>query len=286
MNLLLAEASELSAKGELWLDDRRAEHLQKVLKVEVGQSIKVGVLGGRQGIAEVLGVESGSVQLAVPPELVHPVDCLETEDPPPTLPPALDVILALPRPQALHRVLQSAATMGVRRLDLVRSWRVEKSFFHSPSLGEASIRKHLWLGAEQGMVTRLPEVHIHPVLRPFLEHLKAEDTAQTLRLLAHPEASRALQDVWGDRVRGDGVWGDGVRCNSVRGDRVQRSSAGRLQVAIGPEGGWIDREVESLEGLGFHGVRLGPWILKVENALTAMLAQLDLLWRTTAATGC
>lgn len=260
MNLLLAEASELSAEGELWLDDRRAEHLQKVLKVEVGQSIKVGVLGGRKGIAEVLGVESGSVQLAVPPELAHPVDCHETEDPPPTLPPALDVILALPRPQALHRVLQSAATMGVRRLDLVRSWRVEKSFFHSPSLGEASIRKHLWLGAEQGMVTRLPEVHIHPVLRPFLEHLKAEDTAQTLRLLAHPEASRALQDVWGDGVRGSG--------------------AGRLQVAIGPEGGWIDREVESLEGLGFHGVRLGPWILKVENALTAMLAQLDLLWRT------
>lgn len=260
MNLLLAEASELSADGVLWLDDRRGDHLRKVLKVEVGQSIKVGLLGGRRGIAEVLAVETGRVQLRIPLELARPLDA-EGEQSATSSRPALDVILALPRPQALHRVLQSVATMGVRRLDLVRSWRVEKSFFHSPSLGEASIRKHLWLGAEQGMVTRLPDVHIHPILRPFLEHLEAEDATQTLRLVAHPEAPNDLEAVWNNDSRGSG--------------------AQRVQVAIGPEGGWIDREVESLEGLGFHGVRLGSWILKVENALTAVLAQLDLLERST-----
>ena len=256
MNLLLAEASELSTDGILSLNDRRADHLRKVLKVEVGQRLKVGVLGGRQGAAEVISVDSEKIQLAVPLDLAQ---ASEPEGDRAAAEPSLDVVLALPRPQALHRVLQSAATMGVRRLDLVRSWRVEKSFFHSPSLSEASIRKHLWLGAEQGMVTRLPEVRIYPVLRPFLDLLAVEETTRTLRLLTHPEASKDLEDVWHGQVETEGPQ--------------------RLQVAIGPEGGWIDREVESLEALGFRGVRLGPWILKVENALTAVLAQLDLLQR-------
>lgn len=247
MNLLLLEAAELDADGILRLADRRAEHLLAVLKVEVGQAVRVGVLGGRSGRAEVVAVESGRVDVAVPSELLESGPALRACE--------VDVILALPRPQALHRVLQTTAAMGVRRLYLVRSWRVEKSFFGSPSLSPESIRKHLWLGAEQGMVTRLPEVRIHRILRPFWEQLEVTEGQEALRLVAHPEASRTI-----DQVVGEGT-----------------PTGPGLEVAIGPEGGWIDREVERFMELGFHDVRLGPWILKVENALTALLAQLDMV---------
>lgn len=261
MNLLLVEAHEVSADGIVELVDRRADHLRKVLKVEVGQTLKIGLIDGGRGKGRVVDVTSDAILIEMPPDL----DAGDRETRP-----EIDIILALPRPQALHRFLQTVATMSVRRLDLLRSWRVEKSFFGSPSLSPESIRKHLLLGAEQGMVTRLPEVGIHTKFRPFLESFSADgrdstegDSAQdgTLRLLTHPGAPQAIEEV------------------VARASAASSSGMRRWVIAIGPEGGWIDREVESFEELGFHSVHLGPWILKVENALTATLAQLELLYR-------
>lgn len=265
MNLLLVARPEIDPRGRVRLSDRRAEHLCKVLGAEVGQGVKVGVIDGGRGVAEVLEVGPSAIVLEIPPGIVEggaaPVDLL----------PEVDVILALPRPQALHRVLQTIATMSVRRLDLVRSWRVEKSFFASPSVSPPSIEKHLWLGAEQGAVTRLPEVHVHPQFRPFIESLTLEtasppspsqrgETETTthgdLRLIAHPGVPTAIEEAV-----------------------ATRPGVGRVLLAIGPEGGWIDRELESFADVGFQGVHLGPWILKVENALTAALAQLELAKR-------
>ncbi len=248
MNLLLVTADEVDAAGQVCLTDRRAEHLRRILKVEPGQRLRLGVIDGGRGHGRVLSVDESGVRLVL-------ADGFDLQTPP-EAEVQLEVILALPRPQALHRVLQSVATMGAQRLDLVRSWRVEKSFFSSPSLSPESIRKHLWLGAEQGMVNRLPEVHVRPRLAAFLDDLKGRRSPQTLSLLAHPEAAWPIEQAV-------------QKCNAAR----------RVQVAIGPEGGWIDREVESFTGLGFQPVLLGPWILKVENALTAMLAQLELLRR-------
>ena len=265
MNLLLVTAEEVDAGGHVLLTDRRADHLRRVLKVEVGQQVRLGVLDGDRGLGRVVAVDAAGIELALgdgfggePSVVASECELEHTHE----MEPEVEVILALPRPQALHRLLQSVATMGVRRLDLVRSWRVEKSFFGSPSVTPEAIRKHLWLGAEQGMLNRLPEVHVEPRLGPFFDALEERGTADTLSLLAHPEAPRRIEDV----------------VPSYGGCR-------RVRIAIGPEGGWIDREVERFVALGFHAVQLGPWILKVENALTAMLAQLHLLrrWHDAAA---
>lgn len=240
MNLLLLAPEEVEHDGSVWLDDRRAEHLRKVLRVEAGRLLRAGVLGGRCGTAEVQRVAADGVALRL------------TLDGPPSPAAVVDLIVALPRPQALHRTLQLAAAMGVGRLDLIRSWRVEKSFFSSPSLAPDAIRRHLLLGAEQGMITRLPSVHIHHRFKPFLDEL--DPATGALRLLAHPEAA-LLEAVW------------------------PQEASGRLTVAIGPEGGWIDREVASFRALGFLPFSLGPWILRVEAAVAAALAQLALLKR-------
>ena len=55
--------------------------------------------------------------------------------------------------------------------------------------------------------------------------------------------------------------------------------AGPVTLAIGPEGGWIDRELASLAGLGFRAVRLGAAVLRADTAVAALLAQIDLLRR-------
>ncbi len=248
MNLLLLERSEIAPDGTVTLADRRAEHIRKILRAEVGRTLRVGVLGEGMGVGTVLGLSSADVSLAVE---------IRGEPPPP---PWIDLIVALPRPAVLHRVLQTASAMGVGTLHLTTSWRVEKSFFSSPSLSESSIRKHLLLGAEQGMTTRIPEVHQHRLLVPFVRQLaepSPEPCEPPRRLLAHPESALPIESAF-----------------ELLPDR------GRLEVAIGPEGGWIDREVETFREAGFQSVSLGPWILRVEAAVAATLAQVDLLQRS------
>ncbi|WP_178101944.1 16S rRNA (uracil(1498)-N(3))-methyltransferase, partial [Pseudomonas yangonensis] len=70
------------------------------------------------------------------------------DQPPPAKLP-LTLILALPRPKMLKRVLQTVSAMGVPRLVLVNSYRVEKSFWQTPFLDPEALREQLILGLEQ-----------------------------------------------------------------------------------------------------------------------------------------
>jgi RsmE family RNA methyltransferase len=47
-----------------------------------------------------------------------------------------------------------------------------------------------------------------------------------------------------------------------------------VTLAIGPEGGWIPYEVDLLNKAGLQPVQLGDRILRVETAVTALLARL------------
>lgn len=256
MNLLLIDPDEIAPDGRANLDGRRGRHLVRVLRVVTGQRVRAGVVGGATGTAEVLRIEGDAVEVRV-----------ETDREPPPVPPAPpaetpDLVLALPRPKALRRVLRLAATMGVARLDLVNAWRVEKSFFESPVLAPEAIRRELLLGAEQGGTTRLPEVALHRLLMPFLNTLEADP--RTPRLLAHPSAP-------------DPIEGAIEKARAGReADRPHRSL-----IAIGPEGGWIEKELRSLQALHFHPVHLGPWTLTTEAAVAVTLGQLALLARRT-----
>jgi 16S rRNA U1498 N3-methylase RsmE len=182
---------------------------------EPGRRLRAGVLGGATGSAEVLAVDGESVEVRFEP------------GPGPEEAGGVDLVLALPRPKALRRILRLTATMGVRRLDLVNAWRVEKSFFDSPVLEAGSIRRELVLGAEQGGTTRLPEVAVHRLLMPFLGALAEKGTDEGPRLLAHPGAPDPIEAVL------EAVLGAGPRPLL---DPL---------LALGPEGGWIDRELSA-----------------------------------------
>nr|XP_061804816.1 ribosomal RNA small subunit methyltransferase E 1-like [Nerophis lumbriciformis] len=247
MNLLLVEAGELSDDGRVRLAGRRARHLLKVLRVKPGRRLRAAVVSGAIGEAEVEQIDGHEVVLRF--ELSELASAPE---------PWLDLILALPRPAVLHRVLQTAATVGVGRLWLINSWRVEKSFFSSPALEDDAIQRHLLLGAEQGGVTHLPEVRLEKLFVPFLERL-GRPAESTRRVLAEPRCGTLIEDYFASL------------------DALP--SEVRFQLAIGPEGGWIEREVESFGEASFAAVELGPWVLRVETAVAAAVAQLELLRR-------
>jgi uncharacterized membrane protein YgdD (TMEM256/DUF423 family)/16S rRNA U1498 N3-methylase RsmE len=180
MNLVLLEPGDLVDAARAIVRGRRLAHVREVHRAGVGDALRAGVVGGRMGTATVLRMDDESLELSL----------ALADEPPPRL--ELTLVLALPRPKVLARVLQCVAAMGVKRLHLMNAWRVEKSFWRSPALRPERIRENLLLGLEQGCDTILPEVWQHPLLRPFVEDELPALSAGTIRLVADPRAAASF----------------------------------------------------------------------------------------------
>ena len=59
-----------------------------------------------------------------------------------------------------------------------------------------------------------------------------------------------------------------------RGSLTLLTRNGASSYFIGPEGGFIEYEIEKLKETGFEAVHLGPRILRVENAVPTILGRL------------
>jgi len=245
MNLILLFPEEVQG-DRVTLTDHRAEHIRTVLRSTEGDQLRVGLLNGPIGTATVESVARREVALR-----------LELHGPVPLIPPTA-LILALPRPIMLKRVLAQATALGVARIFLINANRVEKSFFQASLLQDQGYNTALIQGLEQAVDTRLPEVTIHQRFRPFVEDILPAFLADfPVRLIAHPTATARLPEM----------------------APVPLSEQAIL--AIGPEGGWVDFEIDRFAVCGFKGFSLGPRILRVDSAVPALLAQLELLRRLT-----
>ncbi|HMU88229.1 MAG TPA: 16S rRNA (uracil(1498)-N(3))-methyltransferase [Agitococcus sp.] len=234
MNLLLLTPQDCPQANIAHLTGRRLQHVLEVHQAKIGQKLRVGMVNGLMGEAEITHLDKQLLQL----------DFVLNESPPAKLP--LTLLLALPRPKMLKRILQTVATMGVQRLVLMNSYRVEKSFWDSPFLQPHAIEEELILGLEQGKDTVLPQVMIEKRFKPFVEDRLPELSANSLRLVAHPIAEQSCP----------------------------RDVQQAVTLAIGCEGGFIPYEVDLLAQQGFMPVELGARILRVETAVTALIARL------------
>ena len=237
MNLVLLDPEDFLADGTVRLTGRRLRHVRDLLRASVGDTLRVGRARGAIGLARVASATDDEIVLAAP-----------TLDAPPPARAGIDLVLALPRPKALRRVLPAAASLGIDRVVLLNAARVEKSYFASRVLDPASIDSLLRLGLEQACDTVPPEVLVRPRFRPFVEdEIHALTPPGTLRLVAHPAAAERLP---------------------ARGD------AARVAIAIGPEGGWVPFEIGLLRSKGFRAVTLGPRVLRVETAVATLVGAL------------
>jgi len=235
MNIILLHKEDFVDTARVRLQGRRFAHIRNTLSAEPGQGLQVGLLDGKLGTGWVSVVTQDAVELTV----------ALAKDPPQPLP--ATVIMALPRPKVLKRVLQSVAAMGVKRIVLTNSWRVEKSYWHSPLLAAENLQQQLLLGLEQARDTLLPEVDIQPRFKPFVEDILPTIAKGTRALVAHPHAARACP----------------------------ANLDAPLTLAIGPEGGFTPYEVEKLEAAGLQPVHLGSRPLRFETAVPALLGRLQ-----------
>ncbi|HEY3699097.1 MAG TPA: 16S rRNA (uracil(1498)-N(3))-methyltransferase [Spongiibacteraceae bacterium] len=234
MNIVLLEAGDYIDNDRVRLIDRRAQHILEILGAGINARIKIGNIDGLLGSGEILHIDDSAIELRV--QLEH--------DPPPKLP--LTIILALPRPKMLKRIFRSVAEFGVRELILINTAKVEKSYWQSPALAAEIIRYYCLDGLQQSGDTVLPIIRSERLFKPFVEDRLPAVIGDSLGLIAHP--------------------GLGTACPIG----INRSCT----LAIGPEGGFTEYEIEKLQQAGLRGVHLGPRILRVENALIALMTRL------------
>lgn len=239
MNLLLVERHELDPDGRARLSDRRAHHAHAVLHATAGQVLDAGLVDGPLG--------SATVEACTPDELVVRAT-FDRE-----APAALDVLLlAVPRPKVLLRMLAHAAALGFRRIVLFRSWRVDKSHLDSTAMDPAVQREHLLLGLEQARRTRLPHVDFFPLFKPMAQDALPGLGLPAQRFVAHPRAETGTAEL-----------------SLARG--------APFALALGPDGGFLPYEVELLAAAGFTPIHCGPHPLRTESALSVLTGQLELL---------
>jgi 16S rRNA (uracil1498-N3)-methyltransferase len=234
VNIILLEPDDFVAASRVRIADRRFAHIVSVLRLGVGDELTVGVLGGQVGSGVITLLGSDHVELEV----------LFDRDPPAALP--LTLVLALPRPKVLNRVIASAVSMGIKRIYVINAWRVEKSYWSTPRLSADNLRRQQLLGLEQARDTIYPVVELRRLFRPFVEDELPSIAASTRALVAHPRATEACPRHLNEPVT----------------------------LAIGPEGGFIEREIDSFARLGFTPVTMGERILRVETVLPALGARL------------
>jgi 16S rRNA (uracil1498-N3)-methyltransferase len=234
MNLVLLEHSDFIDSHRVRLEGRRLTHVLQVHRAAKGDTLRVGLLDGRIGEGVIEQIDTTRMEMAV------------NLDADPPAPPRVRLILALPRPKVLNRMIAAAASMGIREIDLINAWRVEKAYWQSPRLSDENLRLQSILGLEQAGDTILPAIRLHRLFTPFVREELPRQIKGQVALLAKP----------------------GALVEAPR--RIQES----VVLAIGPEGGFIDREVETFRDIGFTEVSLGSRILRVETALAFLIGRL------------
>lgn len=235
MNLILLYSNDF-VKGtkRVVIKDRRYRHIKEIHRAKEGDTLCVGLVGGQIGEGQILKIDDAAVEMEVS----------LTKNPPVSLP--VTLILSLPRPIVLKRVLLFACSAGVKKIYIINSKRVEKSFWKSLVLREEKIKEQLVLGLEQSKDTILPEVVFRPRFKPFVEDELPDIIKGKFSFVAHPEAE----------------------------EECPKHIENQVVLAIGPEGGFIPYEIEKLISLGFSAVSIGQRILRVESVIPVLLGKM------------
>lgn len=234
MNLVILEPKDFIDPEHVRLKDRRFKHLVAVNKVMENDRMVCGLLNGKIGTGLIKKLSHDFVDMQI----------ILDHDPPDPLP--LTLVLALPRPKMLKRIIESITSLGVKNIYLINSWRVEKSFWQSPLLNQDQLGKHMILGLEQAKDTVLPRIYQKRFFTRFVKEELPLIAKGSLCMTAHPKASSI--------------------CPSCINKEIT--------LVIGPEGGFIDIEIATLEQEGFFTYNIGPRILRVETAVTYLISRL------------
>lgn len=211
------------------------DHIQKILKANIGDTLKIGMLNGNLGVGKIAKITQESCVLT---------DVILDKKPPKKL--DLTLVLALPRPKVLRRLVMDMTAAGVEQIILINSFRTDKSYWHSPLLKR--LDEFVLEGLQQGVDSVTPKITLAKYFKPFVEDTLPVLIQNKNAAVAHPYAPMAFHQF------------------------CQTSGLPQI-LFVGAEGGFIPYEIDLLEKIGVTSVHLGERILRTESAVNALLGR-------------
>ncbi len=242
MNCLLLTAENVFHDTAQIIALSQINHVNDVLGAVVGDTLKIGQIGGHLGTA---------IIDSMTPECIQLRDVQLTIAPPTKL--NLTVILALPRPKVLRRLIMDMTAIGVADIILINSYRTQKSYWQSPMLER--LDEFVLEGLQQGVDTIAPRISLKKRFKPFVEDELAPLIIDRA-IVAHPYSQQSF-----------------AQYLQKHSSQNQPTFALPSLVFIGAEGGWIDYEIALLAAQGCEAVHIGPRILRTEAAVNVLLGQ-------------
>ena len=232
MNLLLIDPTDIN-NNQAVICETKSWHILNILKLQQGDKIRVGIINGKIGTGKILSTGSGRVTIEIDCSIKAPRH------------PEIQLILAVPRPKVLRRILKCISSTGIKSIYLINCFKVEKSYWQTPLLAQENVNKALVSGLEQSVDTILPKIHLRRLFKPFVEDELSGIAGSTEKLIAHPNAKNPCP----------------------------ASVKNSMTIVIGPEGGFSEYEVTKFEEIDFMRVNIGQRILSVETAVPYILGR-------------
>jgi 16S rRNA (uracil1498-N3)-methyltransferase len=221
-------------------------HLAKVLRARSGDELVLFNGDGREFTGTIESVRSSRVSASI-----GAARSIDRESPF-----AVTLVQCVPRGDRMDFIVQKATELGVARIVPVLSQRSVVRLDESQSASKQAHWHAVAVSAcEQCGRNRVPDVEAPQPLLHYLGALAAESPGM-LRLVLEPEHTSETH------------W----RPGSIEGDAAPLSGA---VIAIGPEGGFADEELEAFELSRFRRTGLGPRVLRTETAAIAAITVLQ-----------
>jgi 16S rRNA (uracil1498-N3)-methyltransferase len=212
-----------------------AHHLGRVLRAQVGQVYELSD-GERVWLGQITSVARDRVEFALLEELSAYQPKLE-----------VTLLLAVVKFDAFEWALEKATELGVNRIVPLAASRSEKGLLAAAEKRAERWEKILLEASQQSRRLRLPL--LEAVAKPELAFAAHADGIRVM--LSESADSPAMRLV------------------------LEGRKATRAVLAIGPEGGWTDAEVDAARAAKFQEASLGKLILRTETAVAAALASLN-----------
>jgi len=225
--------------SEVLLPEAAAYHVARVLRLRAGAPLVLFDGSGGDFRAEIVAVDGDRVRVSVGERSAGLRES----------PLGITLVQAVSRGERMDWTLQKATELGVKRIQPVLSARSVVRLDDQQAAKKLRHWQAIVAGAcEQCGRSVLPEVRAPLDLARFL----AESTREGQRLVLSPNGPASLAGL--------------------------ASTAARVELLIGPEGGLDDAEIDAAARAGFAPVRLGPRVLRTETAGIVALTVLQALW--------
>lgn len=221
-----------------------AEHLTRVLRLSVGDTVAVFDGRGHEFLARVSAAARRDVRV----QLLSRVDTV------PESPVAITLVQAVLKGEKMDDIVRDAVMLGVTAIQPVVTKRTETTVGALLRGARPDRWRRVALASvKQSRRATLPDIRTPLTLEHYLE-----EPAPALRLMCVEPSAQVV--------------------HAPLGDVGARPTPQDAALLIGPEGGWDDAECAAAAAAGVRLVSLGPRVLRADAVPIAALSILQFLW--------